>query len=64
MTDGTVLDISNFLKVELRGNKVKTTNTKWDETIIAMQKQPDGELLENLFFRQLEKSDQLKQLVA
>ena len=43
---------------------MQTFVRKWDETIIAMQKQPDEELLENVYFRQLEKSDQFKQLVA
>ena len=43
---------------------MQTFDTKWDETIIAMQKQPDEELLGNLHCRQLDKPDQLKQLVA
>ena len=35
-------------------HNVQTFDTKRDETIIAMQKQPDEELLENVYFRQLE----------
>ena len=38
-TDCTVLDISNLLKSELRSDSVQTFDSKWDETIIAMQKQ-------------------------
>ena len=56
--------LSDFLKVELRGDSVQTIDTKWDETIIAMQKHPDEELLENLRFGQLGKSDPVIQLVA
>ena len=59
-TDRTVLHIS----VELRTDYVHNVDTEWDETIIAVQKQPDDELLENLNFRQHEASDQLKRLVA
>ena len=36
------------------GDIVQTFNTKWDETIFAMQQQPDEELMENFFFRPLE----------
>ena len=46
-THGTALDISDLLKIELRG-EILTFDTKWDETIIAMQKQPDEELLETV----------------
>ena len=35
----------DLLKIELRGDNVQTFDTKWDETIIAMLKQPDEELL-------------------
>ena len=54
-TDGTVLDLSDILKVELRNE---------DETIIAMRKHLDEETLENLYFRKPEQSEQLKHLVA
>ena len=62
-TDGTVLDISDIMKIELRSDNVQTFDTKWDDTIV-MQKQPDEELLDNLYTRQLETSDQIRQLVA
>ena len=45
-TDGTVLDTSDFLKLKLRSDSVQTLdNTKWGETVIAMQKQLDEEPL-------------------
>ena len=56
-TDGAVLDIADLLKIELKSDNVQTFDTKWDETINAMQKRPDEEPLENLYFKQLEKSD-------
>ena len=62
--DGAALDISDLLNIELRCDNVQTFDTQWDETIIAMQKQPSEELVDDLYFRQLEESDQLKQLVA
>ena len=63
-SDGAVLDISDFLYMELFGDNLQIFDTKEDETIIAMQKQPEEELLENLHVRQFEQFDQLKQLVA
>ena len=63
-TDGTVLNLFDFLKIEHRCDNVQTFDTRCDETIMEMQNQPDEELLDNLYFRQLEKSGQLKQLVA
>ena len=56
--DGTALNISDLLKVEHKGENVQPLDTKWDETIIAMQKHPCEELLEKLCFRQLAKPDQ------
>ena len=61
--DGPVLDISDLLKIDFRGDSVQTFDTKRDETTIVMQKQSDEELIENVYFRQLKGSDQLKQLV-
>ena len=63
-TDGTVLDVSDVLKVELKGDNVQHFDTRWDETIIAMTEKPDDEVLENLYFKQLDTAEQLKQLLA
>ena len=46
-TDGTVQDISDLLKIELRCDSVQTFDTKWDETITATHRQPDEEQFEN-----------------
>ena len=49
--DGTVLDFSNLMDVELRNDNLQ----KCDETISAMRKQPDEDILENLYSWQPEK---------
>ena len=63
-TDGTVLDVSDLLTDELRNDNVQSFDTKWDDRIIASRNQPDHEVLENLYFWQLDKADQLTQLLA
>ena len=63
-TDSRVLDISDFLKIELRGGNVQTFDTKWDETSHVMRKQPDEQVFKIVYLTQLQKSDQLKQLVG
>ena len=45
-TDESVLDLNKILKTELKNDNVQACNTRWDETIIAMKKQPDDEILE------------------
>ena len=47
-TDESVLDFNEILKVEFKKDNALSLNTRWDETIIAMQKQPDEEVLDNL----------------
>ena len=48
-TDESVLDPHEILKVELKNDNVQSVNTRWDETIISMKKQPDDEILEYCF---------------
>ena len=48
-SDATVLDLAGFIGIEPRRDNVQTFDTKWDETIIAMDKQPDEKLLDNFF---------------
>ena len=59
-TDVTVLDICDHLKIKFICDSVQTFDTRLDETNTAMQKQLHVERLQILYFRQLEKSDQLK----
>ena len=45
-TDCAVL-VSDLPNIQLRSDSVQTFDTKWDETIIAMQQQTDEDLLQN-----------------
>ena len=62
--DESFLDLNENSKVELENDNVQSFNTRWNETIIAMQKQPDDEMLGILCYRQLEQSEQLKPLLS
>ena len=51
-TDESVLDFNEILKVELKTyNVVQSIKTRWDEAKIAMKRQADEEILENLHCR-------------
>ena len=63
-TDESVLDVNEICKVEMKNDNVQSFNTRWDETIIVMKKQPDGEILENLFYRHFQQSEQRKPLLS
>ena len=56
-TDASVLDFNGILKVDLQIDNIQSFNTRWDETVIAMNKVPDGEMLDNLFYRPLQQSE-------
>ena len=43
-TDGSVLDFDEILKVELKNGNIQKFNTRWDEAITAMKKQPTRKL--------------------
>ena len=62
--DESDLDLDEILKVQLKNDNVQLFNTRWDETVIAMKKQPDCEMLENVHYHQLFQSEQLKQLLS
>ena len=59
--DACVLDLNENLNVKLKNDSVQSFNSRWDETIIAMRKQPE-EILENLCYRQHQQAKQVKQL--
>ena len=50
-TDDSVLDLNEILKVELKNDNIQSSNTRVDETKIAMKMQFDEEILE--FFLRL-----------
>ena len=41
------------LKVELERHNVHSINTRWDGTIMPIKKQPDENILDNWYYRQL-----------
>ena len=55
-TDGAILDISDLPKVEHRNDIGQSFDPRWDETVIAMRNKPGDEVLENLYFRQLDQA--------
>ena len=44
-TDESVLDLNEILKVELKSDRVQSIKTRLGETMVAMKKQPDEEIL-------------------
>ena len=56
-TDESVLHLNEKLKVELKNDNVQSLSTRWDETVVAMQKQADE-------FLELPQSEQLKPLLS
>ena len=48
-TDNSELDLNEILKVELKNDNIQSSNTRWDETMIAMKMQFDEEILEFFF---------------
>ena len=63
-TDVSVLDLNDIVKVELKNDNVQRFNTGWNETIIAMNKEPDEEILDKTCYRQLQQSEQQKPLLS
>ena len=54
-TNGTVLDLSRLLQFELKNDSVQFSDSRLDETIIAMTRQTQDVVMEILYFRQLDK---------
>ena len=44
-TDDSVLDFNYGLNVELKNENVQSSNTRWDDAIVAMKMQPDHDFL-------------------
>ena len=61
-TDESFLDLNEILKDELKNDKVQSLCTRWDETILAMNKQTDEQILENLC--SFQQSQQLEPLLS
>ena len=63
-TDESVLDLGSIMKVELKNDNVQSFNSRSDETMLPMKKQPDEEILGNVLYRQLQESEQLNPLLS
>ena len=63
-TNESVLDLDEILKVELENDNLQPFNTRWDETIIVMKKQPDEEILDNLNYCELSTVRKAKAMVV
>ena len=63
-SDEPVLYFKELLKVKLRNDNVQSFNTRWDETMIAMKEQPDKKILENLYHRQHQQSEERVPLLS
>ena len=48
----------------MKNDNMQPFSTRWDETIIAMMKQPDVEILGNLYYHQRQQSKQRKTLLS
>ena len=63
-TDESVLDLNEMVKVESTNDKIQMFNSRWNETTVALKKQPYDEILYNLIDHQLQQSLQLKPLLS
>ena len=62
--EGALLDVRDLVALELKGDNLRAFDTAWDEILLAMKKEPEEEILESLYCKQLEKSLQLKNTMA
>ena len=51
-------------KNEVLHDNLQAFTTNWDHTFVVMQKEPQDQTLDTLYFRQLEKSEKLMSLVS
>ena len=49
-SDESVLDLNEILKGELKNDNVQSFNTRREETMVVMKKQPDDDILEKRVF--------------
>ena len=60
---GEVLDFADLNAVKMQGTDVSRFLHDWESVLLAINKIPDGVIVESLFFGQLEKADTLKSLL-
>ena len=52
-----------FLNVEMKNDNAQSFNTRWEETVMTMKYDPDDEIWDFVYHRQLQLSEQLKSLL-
>ena len=63
-TEGAILEFEDLLNVRLHGDNIQKYINDWEMTISGLNKVPNEEVLESLFFGQLKKSTQLEGAIA
>jgi len=56
----TMLEFTDLLALELKGDNLRAFDTEWDNTLLGMQEVPDEKYLENLYRKQVKKSRQFE----
>ena len=62
--DGALLDFEDLMKVELKGDNLVAFENEWDMTLGGMAEIPAENILELLYKRNLDKSQQLKETMS
>ena len=63
-TEGALLEFEDLLKVELKGDNLLGLKNNWDFVLASLKTRPSDDVLESLFRRQLQRSQQLKETMA
>lgn len=61
---GYVLDFEDLFNLELKNNNTRAFLNDWEQVYIGLKEIPPESVLESLFRRQVEKTDDLKELLA
>merc|ERR1711884_19085 len=60
--ENSMLEFTDLLASELKGDNLRAFDTEWDNTILGMKEVPDEKYLENLYREQVNKSKQFEVL--
>ena len=58
--DGAILEFKDLLNVKLKGDNLMAFENDWDYVLGGLEKIPEEQVLESLYFCQIEQSAQLK----
>ena len=59
----TVLDFADLFSVTLHDDNIQEFDTRWDEVLLSMSKNPSDDILESLYKLRIRESVQLKTVV-